>query len=126
MYDFGPVARVHDGVDIGGGFGWVRFRGLGGSIDVKRMTFTPIRIILRPAIIALPDSLRQKWRWTGVFTMYFKETYVKGTLTAADFNVPTSDWAENGELIRSFGINLDLLALLPGNWGIPLSKKPKP
>jgi hypothetical protein len=123
MYDLGPVARVHDGVDIGGGFGWVRFKGMGGAVDLKKMTFTPIRIILRPAIIALPDELRRKWRWAGIFTMYFKETYVKGKLEAADFDVQSSDWAENGELVRSFGINLDLLALLPGDWGIPLSKR---
>ena len=108
LYDFGPSARIHDGVDIGGGFGWVRFKGDG--VDVKRAAFTPLRVILRPILLALPDEWRQEWM--GVFSFYWKETYVWGRLSGADFGVDNG-WSENGELIRSYGVNLDATALIP-------------
>jgi hypothetical protein len=116
LYDVGPSARVHDGVDIGGGFGWVTFTGEG--VNFSKFTFTPLRVVLRPLVIAVPDDLRK--RWMGVFSFYWKETYVRGPLTAADFGLPGSTWSENGELIRSFGMNVDLTALIP--WNIPLRR----
>jgi hypothetical protein len=109
LYDFGPSARIHDGIDIGGGFGFVTFRGEGLD-NVTRATFTPLRVILRPILIAVPDHWRSEWM--GVFSFYWKETYVWGRLSGEDFGV-NNGWTEDGELVRSFGATLDLTALLP-------------
>lgn len=109
MYDFGPSARIHDGIDIGAGVGWVQFSGSG--VDRRQGAFTPLRVIIRPVLLALPDRMRREWM--GIFSFYWKETYVWGRMTGADFGAPQSDWVEDGEMIRSFGINLDLTALLP-------------
>lgn len=109
MYDFGPSARIHDGIDIGAGVGWVQFSGSG--VDRKQGAFTPLRVVIRPVLLALPERMRRVWM--GVFSFYWKETYVWGRMTGADFGAPQSNWVEDGEMIRSFGINLDLTALLP-------------
>jgi hypothetical protein len=109
VYDFGPSIRIHDGIDIGAGVGWVRFTGSG--VDFRQGSFTPFRAIVRPLLLALPETKRRKWM--GVFSFYWKEMYVWGRLTGADFGAPQSDFVEDGEMIRSFGINLDVTALLP-------------
>jgi hypothetical protein len=48
----------------------------------------------------------------GVLSIYWKETYVVGRLTGADFGNPASGFEVDGELIRSFGFNLDFTALI--------------
>jgi hypothetical protein len=114
LTDFGPSIRLHDGVDIGAGMGWVSFKGPG--IDVGRhLTFTPIRVILRPITMAVPEVYRK--RWMGVLNFYWKETYFVGKLNAQDFGSPTDPFAVNGELIRSVGLNFDITALFPPKWG---------
>jgi hypothetical protein len=114
LTDFGPSIRLHDGVDIGAGMGWVSFKGTG--IDVGRhLTFTPIRIILRPIAMAVPEEYRK--RWMGVLNFYWKETYFVGKLTAQDFGSSTDPFAVDGELIRSVGLNFDITALFPAKWG---------
>ena len=95
LTDFGPSIRLHDGVDIGAGMGWVSFKGTG--IDVGRhLTFTPIRIILRPLTMAVPEVYRK--RWMGVLNFYWKETYFVGKLSAQDFGSSTDPFAVDGEL----------------------------
>ena len=103
---------MHDGVDIGGGIGWVTFSGE--SVKKRQLTLTPVRVILRPILLAVPEHYRRTWM--GVLNIYWKETYVIGKLTGADFGAPNNPFAVNGELIRSFGFNLDVTALFPDKW----------
>lgn len=113
MTDIGPSARLHDGVDVGGGVGWVTFTGEG--IEKKRqVALTPVRLVLRPVLLAVPEHHRKAWM--GFLNIYWKETYVAGRLTGADFGAPTNAFSVDGELIRSFGLNLDVTALFPSKW----------
>lgn len=115
LTDIGPSARLHDGIDIGGGFGWVAFSG--DEIETKRrLTLTPLRIILRPILLAVPEHHRKPWM--GFLNFYWKETYVVGRLTGADFGAPNDALSVNGELVRSFGLNLDVTALFPAKWNL--------
>jgi hypothetical protein len=110
--DAGPSARLHDGVDVGVGIGRIVFRGSG--VKQGYTTLTPIRLVLRPILLALPEEKRRAWM--GFFNIYWKETYVEGLIKAADLGAPSSDWSVDGELIRSFGFNIDVGALFPTNW----------
>ncbi len=113
LTDIGPSARIHDGVDIGAGIGWVTFSGERVNVPAH-FTITPIRLILRPITLAIPEERRA--RWMGVLNIYWKETYVKGRLSAEQFGSTTDTFSVNGELIRSFGFNVDITALFPAKW----------
>jgi hypothetical protein len=113
LWDIGPSARLHDGLDIGGGFGRVEFKRPGAD-GFGRNTITPLRVVMRPVLLALPEHLRKKWM--GVFSIFWKETYVIGELNGAHFGIPDSKWSVDGELIRSFGINFDLTAFITKDW----------
>jgi hypothetical protein len=115
MTDIGPSARLHDGIDLGGGLGWVTFSGSG--VDKSQMTLTPVRLILRPILLAVPEHYRQPWM--GVLNIYWKQTYVIGRLTGADFGAPQNAFHVDGEMIRSFGFNFDVTALFARRWKIP-------
>jgi hypothetical protein len=119
LFDFGGVARLHDGIDIGAGFGMIRFTGESMQ-PLTRATLTPFRSLIRPILLVLPEHSRKKWM--GILSLYWKETYVMGELTSADFGAPAIDYRSNGELVRSFGVTLDLTALIPT---IGISKKAK-
>jgi hypothetical protein len=110
LTDIGPSARLHDGVDVGAGIGWVTFAGNGVHAPA-RFTITPIRLILRPITLAVPEEYRK--RWMGVLNIFWKETYVRGRLNAEQFGSSTDTFSVNGELIRSFGFNVDVTALFP-------------
>jgi hypothetical protein len=115
MFDLGPSARLHDGVDLGVGFGWATFNGEGVTA-APHLTVTPFRLVMRPALIAVPEAYRK--RWMGLVSIYWKETYVVGRLKAKDFGSAKDPFQVNGELIRSFGLNVDITALFPAKWGI--------
>jgi len=113
LFDFGGVARLHDGLDIGGGFGFVRFssESAQGTIHETRMTLTPLRTVVRPLLLVWPEHRRKKWM--GILSLYWKETYIVGELQGADFGAPENSYRSNGELVRSFGVTLDWTALIP-------------
>jgi hypothetical protein len=114
LTDIGPSLRLHDGVDLGAGFGWVTFSGQ--RVDVSpHLTITPLRLIFRPITMILPEEYRK--RWMGVLNIYWKETFVVGKLNGRDFGSPTDGFAVDGELVRSFGLNVDVTALFPAKWG---------
>jgi hypothetical protein len=112
FYDFGPSVRLHDGLDIGGGFGFVTIdsHAATGTVSKTRVTLTPFRSVIRPILIAVPEHHRKAWM--GVFSLYWKETYVAGLQTGADFGNPGVGFIADGELVRSFGMILDASALL--------------
>ena len=115
MGDIGPTARLHDGLDIGGGFGWARITSQPAGLEPVRqfrLTLTPIRVLLRPILLALPEEWREGRQWLGVFTIYWKETFIYGGLTGADLGVPDNKFVARDELIRSFGINIDFGSVL--------------
>jgi hypothetical protein len=114
LTDIGPSVRLHDGVDLGVGFGWVTFNGTGVTA-APHMTLTPMRLVMRPILIAVPEAYRK--RWMGVLSVFWKETYVIGSLTAEDLGSATDPFSSDGELIRSFGFNFDITAALPAKWG---------
>lgn len=117
LFDFGFDARVHDGIDIGAGAGWLTFTSspLNQAEVHRRMgTLTPLRVLIRPVLLVVPEECRKAWM--GVFSFYWKETYVYGKLKGADFGLtgPDADrFIADGELLRSYGVTLDLSALLP-------------
>jgi hypothetical protein len=112
FYDFGPSVRLHDGLDFGGGFGFVTIdsHATTGTVSTTKATITPFRSVIRPILIAVPEHYRKAWM--GVFSLYWKETYVAGELTGADFGNPDVGRISDGELVRSFGMILDASALL--------------
>ena len=114
MFDLGPSARLHDGIDLGVGFGWATFNGDGVTAS-PHITVTPFRLVMRPALIAVPEAYRK--RWMGLVSVYWKETYVVGKLSAKDFGSARDPFQVNGELIRSFGLNVDITSLFPAKWG---------
>jgi hypothetical protein len=103
----GPSVRLHDGLDLGGGFGLARVSG-DGFASFNRWSITPFRLVLRPLLIAVPEH--QRHEWMGVLSVFWKETYFYGRVTGADFNVETP-YVVDGELTRSFGVNFDLGAV---------------
>jgi hypothetical protein len=114
LYDVGPSVRLHDGLDIGGGFGRISFTArppMQPELSRARWTITPFRSVIRPLLLAVPEQHRKDWM--GVFSLYWKETYIAGKLTGADFGAPRDSYAVDGELVRSFGIIIDASALLP-------------
>jgi hypothetical protein len=114
LTDIGPSLRLHDGIDLGVGFGWVTFDGDRVTAS-PAMTVTPLRLVMRPGLIAVPEAYRK--RWMGILSVYWKETYVIGRLNAADFGSQTDPFQINGELIRSFGFTFDITSLFPAKWG---------
>jgi hypothetical protein len=117
VLDIGPVARLHDGLDIGGGFGRMSFTGQlvnGTRFEGSRTTLTPIRVVFRPILVAVPEEWRK--RWMGVFTIFWKETFVMGELNGEHFGLPREQFRVDGELLRSYGVNIDLLALIPARF----------
>jgi hypothetical protein len=114
LTDIGPSLRLHDGVDLGAGFGWVTFSGK--RVEASpHLTITPLRLIFRPITMILPEEYRH--RWMGVLNIYWKETFVVGKLRGTDFGSPTDAFSVDGELVRSFGLNVDVTALFPSKWG---------
>jgi hypothetical protein len=114
LTDIGPSLRLHDGVDLGAGFGWVTFNG--DRVEASpHMTITPLRLIFRPITMLAPEQYRRKWM--GVLNIYWKETFVVGKLNARDFGSMTDGFSIDGELVRSFGLNVDVTALFPAKWG---------
>jgi hypothetical protein len=114
LTDVGPSLRLHDGVDLGAGFGYVTFSG--DRVEASpHLTVTPLRLIFRPVTLIVPEEYRR--RWMGVFNIYWKETFVVGKLNARDFGSTTDGFAVDGELVRSFGLNFDVTALFPAKWG---------
>jgi hypothetical protein len=114
-FDVGTSARLHDGVDLGVGFGRISFRGA--DVHEGYWTLTPVRLVIRPILLALPEEKRRGWM--GLFNLYWKETYVKGPIRARDLGAPQLDWTVQGELIRSFGVNIDVGTLFPTNFRRP-------
>jgi hypothetical protein len=113
--DIGPTVRLNDGLDIGGGFGWANFNSEpegGDPVRRTRFALTPIRVVLRPVLLAMPEHWRTRHPWLGVFTVYWKETLVYGSLIGADFGAPDNPFTARDELIRSFGFNFDIGSLL--------------
>jgi hypothetical protein len=62
----------------------------------------------------VPDDRRQQWM--GAVNAFFKETYIAGKFNGAEFGASNSSYHVNGELVRSFGLNLDVGALIPYAW----------
>jgi hypothetical protein len=115
MNDFGGSLRIVDGIDLGAGIGWISFRPqVAGQTEEthRKATVTPIRVVIRPLLVAVPSHMRRKMM--GILSIYWKETYVDGPITGRHFGVSESQFHSNGELVRSFGIILDLTALVPG------------
>ena len=114
LTDIGPSLRLHDGVDLGAGFGYVTFSG--DRVEASpHLTVTPLRLIFRPVTLIVPEEYRR--RWMGVLNIYWKETFVVGKLNARDFGSATDGFSVDGELVRSFGLNFDVTALFPAKWG---------
>lgn len=113
LVDFGGVARLHDGLDIGGGIGIVRFTSEPGDRTIRKtaLTLTPLRTVIRPLLLVVPEHHRKQWM--GILSLYWKETYIADELAGADFGVPDNPYRSNGELVRSFGLTFDLTALVP-------------
>jgi hypothetical protein len=109
LYDFGGSVRMIDGLDIGGGIGWVNFRT--DTSSHSKLTLTPLRIVARPLLIALPGHLHQ--RWMGVISLYWKEILIVGPISGSDFGVDPAQFQSKSELVRSLGMIVDVTALLP-------------
>jgi hypothetical protein len=116
FFDFGPSARFFDSLDIGVGAGVVTIQSRDSkrkNFETNRATLVPVRVVLRPVLVFVPDDRRQ--RWMGFVGIYFKETYISGRLNGAEFGASNSSYHVNGELVRSFGLNLDVTALVPSS-----------
>src|SRR5262249_17770366 len=86
FFDFGPSARLFDSLDLGAGAGVVTIHSRnsnGNNFETNRATLVPIRAVLRPLLVFVPDHRRQ--RWMGVVGIFFKETYISGKFNGADF-----------------------------------------
>jgi hypothetical protein len=119
MSDYGGTVRLVDGLDVGAGMGRISFTV--GEQSFSRFTVTPIRVVTRPFLLAIPDTRLKGYarQAFGAFNIYFKETFVEGELTGKQFGVENSTYKTSGELVRSWGILFDLTALLPPQWKIP-------
>jgi hypothetical protein len=119
LVDIGVSARLHDGLDIGGGFGWVWFRhdNDASRTDVTRrkLAITPIRVVVRPLLFVLPETKFS--RWAGAFSVYWKDVWISGPIHGGEFGQRVrpgeSEFREGSPLATSFGFTVDLTALLP-------------
>ncbi len=58
FFDFGPSARFFDSLDIGVGAGFVTIQSTnsrGNKFETNRVTFVPVRVVLRPLLMFVPD-----------------------------------------------------------------------
>jgi hypothetical protein len=117
FFDFGPSVRFFDSLDLGVGAGFVTIQSKNShrnKFETNPPTFVPVRVVLRPVLMFVPEHRRQQWM--GVVDIFFKETYIAGEFDGADFGASNSSFHVKGELVRSFGLNLDVTALIPRNW----------
>jgi hypothetical protein len=110
LNDFGGSVRLVDGLDIGGGLGWISFDS---GETHRKFTVTPIRLVTRPLLLATPPGFLGKNRhYLGVLSVYWKEVFVSGDITGEDFGVAAAKFRSKGESVSSFGIVFDATALL--------------
>jgi hypothetical protein len=118
LYEFGGAARLHDGLDIGGGIGFAQFEHddvAGSEVTNVKLTLTPIRVSLRPLLFVVPEG---KWTRLGnALTIYWKQLYISGPIRGSDFGqMPPPgepEFREGSAIPSSFGITIDVTAFLP-------------
>jgi hypothetical protein len=109
VFEFGGSLRVVDGLDIGAGIGAFVFSRDDNGEGKSKLTITPIRLVTRPILLAVPEAKQKKWM--ALLNVYWKETYV-GSVDGTHFGLNKADFQNKGELIRSFGVVIDLTPFL--------------
>jgi hypothetical protein len=118
-YDFGGSFRFWDSIDVGAGFGFFH-------IDPERrdssnhFTVTPFRLVMHPGVLAFDDVVKTGWKreLLGAAAVYFKGTFVMGTLTGETFGANASAFHVNADFVRSAGFVIDGWALARGLDGL--------
>ena len=119
LIDIGASARLHDGLDIGGGFGWAWFRhdndATRTEVTTRKLTLTPIRVVLRPLLFVIPEKKYN--RVARAISVYWKEVWVSGPIRGRDFGqrprLDEPEFREGSALATSFGFTVDVTAFLP-------------
>jgi len=119
-----PIAPVFE---VGAGVGRMRFsvkESGGDSTLTTKWTFTPVRMTFLP--LNLAPSLR-KFKAASALKFVFKETYIIGDVTGADFRALAGSEAEGyvsrGDLVRALTAELDLSALPCASSRVQASKR---
>jgi hypothetical protein len=74
---------------------------------------TPIRLVMRPVLLATPPGFLGKNRhFLGFFSFYWKEVLVADDINGEDFGVAAAKFQTTGDLVRSIGITFDATSLL--------------
>jgi hypothetical protein len=114
MTDVGLSVRLIDGLDLGAGVGWLSFRGDRIPATTRKLTLTPVRIVIRPLLLALPEEIRRPW--LGGLSFYWKQVYIPGRIQGREFGQIPPDglapFSGPAEAVESFGFALDATALL--------------
>ena len=114
VYEIGASLRLHRSIDVGMGAGWISFTADPDGLDIttNKFLFTPLRVVLKPAMLFSDyDSNRQR-AVASIVKVFFKESYVAGLLTGADFGAPANPFQVDGEFIANAGVMVDVFEVL--------------
>jgi hypothetical protein len=113
MFDFGTAVRLMGGgLDVGAGMGYVAYGG--DNRPDNALIFTPMRVVARPIMLLT----RHRNRWAGLLVVHVKQTIITDDYTGDDFGqIPPPGVSKfsktRPEVLGTFGIGIDLTALLP-------------
>lgn len=120
QFDIGMSVRLHDALDIGGGYGRIWFRhddeATGTEATKAKFTITPVRVVMRPLLFFVPEN---RWRpFAGAVSVYWKEVFVPGPIRGDDFGEKRpkgqAEFSEDATFAASVGVILDVTAFLRG------------
>lgn len=99
--------RILPAVEVGAGAGVLRLVTDMDAVtrSVHRLTVTPVRVKVMPLFVFRP--LRKR-TWPAAFQVYYRQSFIAGSLDGEDFGIPREQFSENGEFVRSFGLRIDV------------------
>ena len=117
LFDGGLSVSLQRAVSVGTGFGFIHFASgtdSGPITKTNRFVLTPIRITVSPAIVLAPFNISNS-RLKDVLALpqfYGKVVCVPGNLNGASFGVVGHPYTSEGECVRSWGLQFNLLEVL--------------
>jgi hypothetical protein len=110
--EVGPSVRLHPAVELGAGFGWLRFNSrnpiTNREFEGSRLTISFPRLVLKPLAV-LPHARFQDNPGWGFLQMYYRATIISNELTHDDFaSKPGTRFSRSHQRVQSMGFIIDV------------------